>query len=74
MGLRNKKNAIPNLNNNESDIDKVHVNLQDPYEYKYQYFISKEKFKFKKYFDNLNSFIEFSNKLQILRVQRRIEK
>ena len=38
-----KKNALLNLINKQPDIDKIYLYEKDPYEAKYQYFISKRQ-------------------------------
>ena len=38
-----KANALLNLINNQSDIDKIYLYAKDPYKAKYQYLINKRK-------------------------------
>ena len=38
-----KTNALLNLINNQSDIDKIYLYVKDPYEDKFQYLIDKER-------------------------------
>ena len=38
-----KTNALLNLINNQSDIDKIYLYAKDPYESKYQFLINKRK-------------------------------
>ena len=39
-----KTNALLNLINNQSDIDKIYLYAKDPYEDKYQYLINKREY------------------------------
>ena len=57
-------NALLNLRNNQSDIDKIYLYSKDPYKAKNQYVINKrEKVGFKHY-DDFKAFIEYSNDMQ----------
>ena len=51
-----KTNALFNLINNQTDIDKIYLYAKDPYEAKYQYLIN--------HFDDHKAFIEYSNDMQ----------
>ena len=56
-----KTNLLLNLINNQPDIDKIYLYAKDPYEAKYQYLISKRENVGINYFNDLKSFIEYSN-------------
>ena len=56
-----KTNALLNLINNQSDIDKIYLYAKDPYEDKYQLLINKRESMGLKYFNNPKAFIEYSN-------------
>ena len=56
-----KTNALLNLINNQSDIDKIYLYAKDPYEAKYQFLINKRESTGLKHFDNPKAFIEYSN-------------
>ena len=59
-----KSNALLNLINNQSNIDKIYLYAKDPYEVKYQYLIKKREEVGLKHYDNLKAFIEYSNDMQ----------
>ena len=59
-----KTNALLNLINNQSDIDKIYLYAKDPYEKKYQYLISKRKEVGLDHFNNPKTFIEYSNDMR----------
>ena len=59
-----KTNALLNLINNESDIDKIYLYAKDSYEEKYQYLINKREKVALDHFDDLKAFIEYSNDIQ----------
>ena len=59
-----KTNALLNLINNESDIDKMYLYKKDPYETKYQYIISKRVKVGLSHYDDPKGFIEYSNDMQ----------
>ena len=56
-----KTNALLNLINNPSDIDKIYLYAKDPYETKYQFLINKRESTELKHFNDLKAFIEYSN-------------
>ena len=56
-----KTNALLNLINNQSDIDKIYLYAKDPYEAKYQYLINKRGSVSINHFNNPKAFIEYSN-------------
>ena len=56
-----KTNALLNLINNQSDIDKIYLYAKDPYEDKYQYLINKRESVGLKHFNDPKAFIEYSN-------------
>ena len=56
-----KTNALLNLINNQSDIDKIYLYAKDPYEAKYQYLINKREKVGLDHFDDPKAFIEYSN-------------
>ena len=58
-----KTNALLNVINNQPDIDKMYLYAKDPYEKKYQFLISKRE-STSWNFNDLNSFIEYSNDMQ----------
>ena len=59
-----KINALLNLINHQSDIDKIYLYAKDPYETKYQYLINKrEKVGFN-HFSDPKTFMEYSNDMQ----------
>ena len=59
-----KANELLNLINNQLDIDKIYLYAKDPYEAKYQYFINKREKIGLNHFDDLKTFIEYSNEMQ----------
>ena len=56
-----KTNALLNLINNQSDIDKIYLYAKDPYEDKYQYLINKREFVGINHLNDPKAFIEYSN-------------
>ena len=56
-----KTNALLNLINNQQDIDKIYLYVQDTYEDKYQYLINKRESVGLKHFNDPKAFIEYSN-------------
>ena len=56
-----KINALLNLINNQSDIDKIYLYAKDPYEAKYQFLINKREGTGLKHFNDSKAFIEYSN-------------
>ena len=54
-----KTNALLNLLNNQSDIDKIYFYAKDPYEVKYQFLINKRESIGLKHFDGPKAFIEY---------------
>ena len=59
-----KANALLNLINNQSDIDKIYLHAKDPYETKYQFLINKKESIGLKHFNDSKAFIEYSNDMQ----------
>ena len=59
-----KPNALLNLINNQSDINKIYLYAKDPYESKYQFLINKVESTGLKHFNNSKAFIEYSNDMQ----------
>ena len=59
-----KTNALLNLKNNQSDIDKIYLFAKDPYEAKYQYLINKCEKVGLDHFNNPKAFIEYLNDMQ----------
>ena len=59
-----KTNALSNLINNQSDIDKICLYAKDPYESKYQFLINKRESTRLKHFNDPKAFIEYSNNMQ----------
>ena len=59
-----KTNALLNLINNQSDIDKIYLYAKDPYETKYQYLINKREKVGLDHFDDPKAFMEYSNDMQ----------
>ena len=59
-----KTNALLNLINNQTDIDKIYVYAKDPYEDKYQFLINKRESTGLKHFNDPKAFIEYSNDMQ----------
>ena len=56
-----KANALLNLIENQSDIDKLYLYVKDPYEAKYQYLINKRESVGINHFNDPKAFIEYSN-------------
>ena len=56
-----KTNALLNLINNQSDINKIYLHAKDPYEDKYQYLISKRERVGINHLNDPKAFIEYSN-------------
>ena len=56
-----KINALPNLINNEPDIDKIYLYAKCPYEAKDQLLINEREKIVLKYFNNSKAFTEYSN-------------
>ena len=56
-----KINALLNLTNNQSDIDKIYLYAKDPYEAKYQFLINKREGTGLKHFNDSKAFTEYSN-------------
>ena len=56
-----KINALLNLINNQSDIDKIYLYAKDPYEAKYQFLINKREGTGLKHFNDSKAFTEYSN-------------
>ena len=59
-----KTNALLNLINNQSDIDKICLHVKDPYEAKYQFLITKRESTGLKHFNDPKVFTEYSNDMQ----------
>ena len=59
-----KANALLNLIENQSDIDKLYLYVKDPYEAKYQYLINKRESVGINPFSNLKVFIEYPNDMR----------
>ena len=59
-----KTNALLNLINNQSDIDKIYLYAKDLYETKYQYLISKREKVGLDHFDDPKAFMEYSKDIQ----------
>ena len=59
-----KTNALLNLIENQPDIDKVYLYVKDLCEAKYQYLINIRESVGLKHFNDLNTFIEYSNYMQ----------
>ena len=59
-----KTNALLNLINNESDIEKIYLYTKDPFDAKYQYLINKREKVELKHYDDPQAFIEYSNNMQ----------
>ena len=59
-----KTNALLNLINNQSDIDKIYLYAKDPYEAKYQFLINKRESTGLKHFHGPKAFIEHLNDMQ----------
>ena len=56
-----KTNALLNLKENQSDIDKIYLYAKDPYEAKYQYLVNKRDGVGINHFNDPKAFIEYSN-------------
>ena len=67
-----KTNALLNVINNQSDIDKIYLYPKNQYESKYQYLINKREKVGLDHFDDHKAFIEYSNDKQD--VYKNIEK
>ena len=67
-----KANALLNLIDNQTDIDKIYLYAKDPYETKYQYLIKKREKVGLDHFNDLIAFMEYSNDMQD--VYKNIEK
>ena len=59
-----KTNALLNLINNQSDIEKIYLYAKDPYEKKYQYLINKREKVGLNHFNDPKAFMEYSNDMQ----------
>ena len=59
-----KTKTLWNLINNQSDIDKIYLYAEDPYETKYQFLINKREITGLKHFNDPKAFIEYSNDMQ----------
>ena len=59
-----KTNALLNLINNQSDIDKIYLYAKDPYEAKYQYLINKREKIALDHFKDPKAFMEYSNDME----------
>ena len=59
-----KPNALLNLISNQSDIDKIYLYAEDPYEAKYQYLINKREKVRLDHFKDLRAFMKYSNDMQ----------
>ena len=59
-----KTNALLNLINNQTDIDKIYLYAKDPFEDKYQFLINKKESTGLKHFNDPKAFIEYSNDMQ----------
>ena len=59
-----KTNALLNLINNQSDINKIYLYAKDPYEEKYQFLINKRESIGLKHFNDPKAFIKYSNAMQ----------
>ena len=60
-----KTNALPNLINHESDLDKDFLYAKDPNERKYQLLINKKESSGLKCLNDSRAFIEYSNEYQL---------
>ena len=56
-----KTNSLFSLTNQHSDINKIYLYAQGPYEAKYQFWINEKESTGWKHFNNCKSFIEYSN-------------
>ena len=59
-----KTNALLNLINNQSDIDKIYLHAKDPYEIKYQHLINKREKVGLDHFKDPKAFMKYSNDMQ----------
>ena len=59
-----KTNALLNIINNQSDIDKIYIYARDPYKAKYQYLINKYEKVGLDDFNDPKAFMEYSNDVQ----------
>ena len=59
-----KTNALLNLINNQTDIDKIYLYAKDPYEKKYQYLINKRGKVGLNHFNDPKAFMEYLNDMQ----------
>ena len=59
-----KTNALLNLINNQSDIDKIYLYAKDPYEAKYQHLINKRESVGINHFNDPKAFTEYSNDMR----------
>ena len=59
-----KTNALLNLINNQTNIDKMYLYTKDPYKAKYQYSINKRENVGLDHFDDPKAFMEYSNDMQ----------
>ena len=59
-----KKNALLNLINKQTDIDKIYFYDKDPYEAKFQILIDKREGVGLKHFKDAKAFIEYSNDMR----------
>ena len=59
-----KTNALLNLINNQTDIDKIYLYAKDPYKAKYQFLINKRESIGLKHFNDPKAFTEYSNDMQ----------
>ena len=59
-----KTNALLNLINHQSDIEKIYLYAKGPYEAKYQYLINKREKLGLNYYDDPKVFIEYSNNMK----------
>ena len=59
-----KTNALLNLINNQSDVDKMYLYAKDPYEAKYQYLINKREKVGLDHFKDTKAFMEYSNDME----------
>ena len=59
-----KTNALLNLINNQTDIDKIYLYAKDLYEGKYQLLINKRESTGLKHFNDSKAFTEYSNDMQ----------
>ena len=59
-----KTNALLNLINSQSDIDKIYLYAKDPYEPKYQHLSNRREKVGLDHFNDPKAFIEYSNDMQ----------